>query len=287
MNKNKIFPIIISFSLFTSPLLQSQTISVDPDRATNFAPSPTVSTDNAQAVHISPGVISIEPSNPNQVFEEEKIIVSKRASELNIVLARNNIVALMDMCSPSCNINEPLYLGNTALHMAAKYGNLDMYKYAIEKSAIYKTNNAGETPLHLAAYSGNIELMDYILKNTKDSKKVLNEKNKDGQTALFYAFKNYHNKEAPGVFLIGKGLDCNIQDKAQQTAMHLAMVNKKEEYYLKFMQMGCNLNILDKDLGSPLDLALRYSIDFNVNQQLRALQISRPTIANPLDIVKK
>ena len=105
--------------------------------------------------------------------------------------------------------------GNTALHLAVKYLDVDLCKSLLPM--LQERNDAGHTPLHVAAIRGAVRVVDYFmgvdsrlafikdnggntplhlaaLNDNAQSAKLLvvakDEKNNDGLTALDLAVKN-------------------------------------------------------------------------------------------------
>ncbi len=53
--------------------------------------------------------------------------------------------------------------GDTALHLAAVDGNLELVRMLVESGAKPETKNAfGNTPLHLASLNGHLDVVKYL-----------------------------------------------------------------------------------------------------------------------------
>ncbi|VEN64744.1 unnamed protein product [Callosobruchus maculatus] len=81
------------------------------------------------------------------------------------------------------------HTGYTALHYAARNGQLDVCKLLIENGAnINAVTNGGVTALSRAASTGNKDIVEYLL--SKDADPFV--KDSDGKTALHKAAENGH-----------------------------------------------------------------------------------------------
>lgn len=75
----------------------------------------------------------------------------------------------------------------TSLHEAAKYGDLEVVEYLVEKGAnVNEKDDDGYTPLHVAAKKGYLEIVEYLVE--KGAK--INEKDKSAKTPLQLAYDN-------------------------------------------------------------------------------------------------
>ncbi|XP_071150481.1 uncharacterized protein [Mytilus edulis] len=88
------------------------------------------------------------------------------------VAAGGHLDIVCYLASIGCNIHARSKIGNTALHVAAKYGHLPVTKWLIEKGGIspFVTTYKGITPYDLAANKDNY---DYSSKQKKGKKKVM------------------------------------------------------------------------------------------------------------------
>jgi ankyrin repeat protein len=82
--------------------------------------------------------------------------------------------------------------GNTCLHIASQFGNLQILKLLIENGSNFNLkNNYGFTCLHFACkYTNNLELIKYLIEIGCN----MNEKNEDDHTPLWYS-KRYSRNE--------------------------------------------------------------------------------------------
>ena len=92
------------------------------------------------------------------------------------------------------DINRQNKYGETALLIAAKYGQITTLDYILSKSSSLDSLDCeGNSALMLASKSGNIYMVNHLLENTKVE---INRKNKKHQTALSLALVYQNNKVA-------------------------------------------------------------------------------------------
>ena len=110
------------------------------------------------------------------------------------------------------NINEKNEYGMTALHLASRYGNLEIVKYLVEKGAnINEKNERGLTAFWFASRNSHLEIVKYLIEKGAN----INEKDEDGMTALLFASRYYHHSETVR-YLIEKSADLWLKTKNTQ-----------------------------------------------------------------------
>ena len=146
----------------------------------------------------------------------------------------------------------------SAIHLAAREGNLQIVKLLINKqpSVVKDKNKSGETPLHIAAEYKKSQVVSELLEHRADAIVYDHQKS----TPLHIACQNGDISIAK--LLIKNHDSCNLQDKNGLTPLHLAIKNKNPNIIklniVKFLaQKGkCNLYVKDKDGKTALDMAL-------------------------------
>ncbi|XP_075225754.1 no mechanoreceptor potential C [Lycorma delicatula] len=125
--------------------------------------------------------------------------------------------------------------GQTAVHIAAKYGNEETLMLILEDGGdpLYKAKN-GETPLHLACGSCKSNIVKTLINFVKEKKSpevattYINMTNEDGESALHYGAKiskkevtnDLEDKEVVRL-LLENGAETSIQSKStQETVFH-------------------------------------------------------------------
>lgn len=117
---------------------------------------------------------------------------------------------------------------------------LDSIENKSKESLKINLYNDGVTPLMSAIKTRNLKAGNELIKTDCD----FNLKDKNGETALMYALRNYHKYDDPMTFYILPKLiastDCNIQNNKNQTAanMFLSLPLKKGEYHPIFCPKG-------------------------------------------------
>lgn len=201
-------------------------------------------------------IVLIDKTEPPPVVAPVVYRDNNKAFKKAVV--NNNYDAATQACETYCNVDEKLYHGNTALHLAAKFNNVALYLFLVENKAKYTANQFGETPLHFAAYAGSVPIMESIIE--KEGPKTLTALTKNKQNALFYAFKSERfTKEAP-IFLLKKGIECNAIDSSGQTPMHYAMQSQYYTQYQSYYKQNCDLFTENLDDVRPIDLAYRFVV---------------------------
>ncbi len=162
---------------------------------------------------------------------------------------------------PNIHPNEKDEYGNTALHLATIKGNIEAIKlllnyYALAKSYSNRENNDGNTALHFATIKENIEAVRLLLARDAD----VNKKNKNGDTAFHLAICT-SNKDLLDSFLSQKnGINLDKCNNEGYSAFHLAALYGNTEIMeslLRYDDFG--LNKKNRDGLTPLDIAINYS----------------------------
>lgn len=173
-----------------------------------------------------------EPIQPNfQIAHEIKVLLQNNISlkkEQFIPKALAKVIALMmDLGifnevkgllknNPDLS-NIPLDTeGNTIIHKLVEFGFVEPLESIVELHPNWQVkNNNNVTPLMLAAYYQKIEIVNFLI-----NKKVnLNEKSKNGNTALHYAASK--NNHLICRILINKGADILSNNQKDQMALDL------------------------------------------------------------------
>lgn len=119
-------------------------------------------------------------------------------SVFHIAVQSGNVKLLNDLLKINAEaLLFPNLTGNTALHEAAAFGDVEMAKLLImydEKEtkpggqrAVDINNHIGETPLFRAAAFGRTEMVEFLAKKVGDNYKSFHRRRKDGMTILHMA----------------------------------------------------------------------------------------------------
>ena len=155
----------------------------------------------------------------------------------------------------STNIKE-----QTALHLAAKYNNIEVFKSILEKgkfSNLHPKDNKWNTPLHIASEHGNVEIVKALISKCSSSITEFIKKNACSENPLHLASKNGHG-EVSCQLLQWKFGDRQVFkvesfDEENRTPLHLA----SEKGHLKIVELlieeyGADIKHTDKYGASPL-----------------------------------
>ncbi|MHB1949057.1 MAG: ankyrin repeat domain-containing protein [Gammaproteobacteria bacterium] len=148
---------------------------------------------------------------------------------------------------------------NTALHIALKQGNVEMFYLLFEnmpktKHNLNIANKDGETLLHIAAEKGLEAIMDSILKIDPT---LIFKKDKAGNTPLHTLAKSSNVKLIDRLATEAKGLDFNIPNRAGERPVHIAAQFGNNEMIKTLIKHGA-INIPDEEGNSLLHLAARH-----------------------------
>lgn len=152
--------------------------------------------------------------------------------------------------------------GETPLHVAIANRSNDSALKLIEKNVnVNAKNNLEKTPLHYAAeHNASDEVLESLIKHGAD----INAKDISGKTALHYACKtgskdvaNLIMKNGDQITDLNKGevtdkdkkfTDLNIQDKDGNTALHLALNNKKYDIAKKLINYTPSITVKERNI---------------------------------------
>ncbi|MCP5369897.1 MAG: ankyrin repeat domain-containing protein [Rickettsiaceae bacterium] len=187
------------------------------------------------------------------------------------------------------------YNGDTALYIAVFGGHTKVVDLLIDKGADPTIKNKwGNSSLYIAAYSGNVEICRKILTSENVTLEHLNNRNKDGNTALHIAVSvcTEVNQELVDL-LLNKGADPTIKNNGGNTPLHLAAYSGNVEIFKKILiaveqaekMTPEHLNSRNKEGNTSLHAAVsaRTEVNQEVNQELVDLLLNKgadPTIKN-------
>ncbi len=154
--------------------------------------------------------------------------------------------------------------GNTPLHLAAQYGDLNAVRALVgNNTELMEIKNAyGSTPLHSAVWYGPLEIIKYLVSKGAD----LTTRDSYGHTLLHAAAQNNHLKLIN--YLISEGADLAARDNNGNTPLHLAARNANIRVVRLLADQGADLEAQDNEWGNtPLHVAVNTGFDgVSVNQ---------------------
>ncbi|MCE5326550.1 MAG: ankyrin repeat domain-containing protein [Planctomycetaceae bacterium] len=145
--------------------------------------------------------------------------------------------------------------GCTALHLAAREGQLEIMKILRKAGArIYGENRQGEPLTFAAVASGKTEVIRYLLQEGASK----NSLDADGETLLHYAV-SFRLKVDMLLYLIQQGLDLNARDNRGRTPLHLAALEDSASAHTEaLVKAGADIKAADSEGRTPLHLAAEY-----------------------------
>lgn len=148
--------------------------------------------------------------------------------------------------------------GQTAVHIAATFGHLDIVRLLTERGANLDLGDKhGRTPFFLACSNGNLETAQFLLqKMTKTERNSINTAMTDGRTPLSKAAGRGH-VEVVKMLLenVESASGVNVQQTAlKRTALHWAAYNGRTDVVDVLLQKGADAKIEDAEGKTALAL---------------------------------
>lgn len=139
----------------------------------------------------------------------------------------------------------------TALHLAAKNGNLDIVKHLVAaKSGIDDVDAKGLSALYLATKKRHHEVVKHLI----DEKADPHQLDSQGRNSFFLAFQN-GDLETLKVLEPGETQNLEIKDTSSNTLLHVAAQNNMTEYIAKFIALKFDVEARNNDARTPLLIA--------------------------------
>lgn len=170
-----------------------------------------------------------------------------------------NVDGMKYFLSKGYGINELTENGQTVLMMASRMGDVDFVNYLIDNGAdVNAVDKGGNAALNLAAFDGNVEIVASLLdKGALLVPKVCKESAcAESPTALHDAAWGSPNVVE---YFIKRGVDVNILDNNQKTALHNAMRRDSIKNIKLLCEAKINLNQQDKNGLTAIHYGARYN----------------------------
>ena len=145
--------------------------------------------------------------------------------------------------------------GMTALHIATKYGNIQVARYLL--SNLYGQNNKnvkdkeGMTVLHYACKYNYIQLVQYFVSIGCD----VNATDNQGNTPLITACKSDYYCQKAIEFLVTNGCVKDAKDKYKRTALHVTCEVGNFDAVKYLVSQGYDIDAVDKFKNRPIHYA--------------------------------
>lgn len=145
---------------------------------------------------------------------------------------------------------------NTPLMLASLNGKNDVVRYLIRAGCdVTLKGKAGMTALHMAAKSGDIESCKTLITECKVPKTLVDSVDDGGWTSLIWASEFSHTDIAR--YLIDKKCDPLIRDSEQNIALHWSAYSGSSEITEILLNEGCDVNAVNVHGDTPLHIAAR------------------------------
>lgn len=200
-------------------------------------------------------------------------------SLVQIALEREQFaIATFYIQSGRFNLNYPDPKGETVVSWAAKTGNLELLKLAVQFGGSIAIKDKLACVIHYAVGSGNYAMIRYLHSIGAD----INAEDVNGNTPLEWASgRDYYGLEMMRL-LIQLGANVNARNQAGKTILHLCV--QYERFYSIFLLLlkGADPTLPDESGQTVIDLALELNLTTVVNAMLNR-DTTRPILAlNPM-----
>ncbi len=187
------------------------------------------------------------------------------STPLILIAAEGGVTSIVDACiKDGESINRINNKGETPLHKASLYGNLDTMRYLLEHGAIVDAQGEADipnhiytgTPLQVASSNGKLEAMKLLL----ECKAKVDSIDSNMHTPLFESVLNNHEDAA--LLLLAKGANpisyCLIDGpiRSYSTPLHCAIENGNDKLIREMVAVIGDFNIYDSAGRSLLYMAV-------------------------------
>ncbi len=181
--------------------------------------------------------------NPNIVDKDRKPLLFKA-----LKADREDLVKLLldHKADPNTLIDN-----NTPLEYAVSNNKINMVKLLLgnEATKVDSLKADGNTALHIAAKLGHVEIVELLIPKIN-----IDSKNKAGDTPLHCALSN--KKDLLAQLLINNNADVNSKNNEEDTPLHIAVAGGQESLVNLLLEKGADFTLKNKKGVSTLDNAV-------------------------------
>lgn len=201
-------------------------------------------------------------ANPNRANSKNICVLAMAAGAGSVDIVKALINAGADVTKK--------YADLPAFHMTTRLTGIDSSKRANGLNALLEFGDVNvnekigpneQTALHFAVDCATVDHADFydeayvgVVKNLIDKGADVNEKNKNGLSALYLAVKKNYYKITK--ILLESGAVVDTQDQNGQTPLFIASMNNNDHIVHLLAQHGANMNLKNKNGLAPLHVAI-------------------------------
>lgn len=187
--------------------------------------------------------------------EEEVVVTKSEQPSLHLLILQGRYEEAKNLFFNDINVNQTDVDRNTALHIAASMGSVDMIEYLLARGADPEINNKeGNTPIHVAILNRKYEALRVLAENGRN----LFLEDKEGMNALDRIFE-IESDLLYNAIITPKSVE--IKNEEGQTLIHYFVLKKNLLAIQKCVAAGVNLSLENNEGLTPLTLALKDTSD--------------------------
>ncbi|MFK7766644.1 MAG: ankyrin repeat domain-containing protein [Mariniblastus sp.] len=191
------------------------------------------------------------------LLQSRRVQVQPSLDDLKQAVAQNNLELIESIAKANPSLLEAMYGPRkySVLHFAVESGKLEAVKQLLKSGASQtKKDKQTQTALHMAIQQAKPEIAKVLIESAANQKQrsTLNEVDRNGATALMACVSQ---RRLPGEvldLLISKGVEVNVKNRSQQTALHLACYYRRPDLGAKLIKAGAEIGSTDNNQNTPL-----------------------------------
>jgi ankyrin repeat protein len=196
---------------------------------------------------------------------------NKRQTALHLALQHGHLEIIRLLLENGANLDALDDDGSTLLHLASSRSELPVAELLLKHGAnVDLQNNKRQTALHLALQRGHLEVIRLLLENGAN----VDALDSDGSTPLdlgiFSDANSWRVEQAVGL-LLERGANINLRNPEGQTILHKASRRGDIDTIYRISKHGPDVNALDNNGSTPLDLAISDANSWRVEEVVRLL----------------